>query len=89
VLQQREKYLASAIFSALVAGLGQIVKGEAKKGLKIMIWFYMGMPMLIMATFLLNPYLFLVTLAAFVVIYPAFWAYNIMDAYSKQIYNRR
>ena len=69
----------------MVAGLGQIIKGDAGKGLKLMLWFYMGFPMMIFGSLLLNAYLFLVCLAVFVVAYPVIWILNIMDAYSTQI----
>jgi hypothetical protein len=81
----RKKYPVPAIASAFVPGLGQIAKGEAGKGLKMMVWFFMGIPVILSGTFLLNPYIFLITFAAFVIIYPSFWALNIMDAYSKQV----
>lgn len=81
----RKKYLAPAIFSAAVAGLGQIMKGDNKKGLKIMLWFYMGFPVMIVGSFLLNPYIFLMVFAGAVVLYPLFWIMNIIDAYSAQV----
>jgi hypothetical protein len=86
---KRKKYRVPAILSALVAGLGQIIKGDAKKGLKIMLWFYLGFPILIIISLLLNAYLFLMVFAVFVLIYPLIWALNIFDAYSSQIYLRR
>jgi hypothetical protein len=81
---QRKKYLVPAILSAFVAGLGQLTKGEPKKGLKIMMWFYMGLPVILYGTLLLNSYVFLIIFAAFVIIYPLFWVLNIMDAYNTQ-----
>ena len=89
VESHKERYLWPAIASILVAGSGQILKGEGKRGLKIMIWFYMGLPIIIFGMFMLNPYLFLMAFAAMVVIYPAFWIYNIMDAYSSKAALRR
>lgn len=86
---KRKKHHVPAILSALVAGLGQIIKGDAKKGLKIMLWFYLGFPILIIISLLLNAYLFLMVFAVFVVVYPLFWALNIFDAYSSHIYVRR
>jgi len=75
--------------SALVAGLGQIMKGDAKKGLKIMVWFYLGFPILIYGALLLNAYVFLLIFAAFVVIYPVVWVMNIIDAYSAHMQIRK
>lgn len=85
----RKKYYVPAILSALVAGLGQIIKGDAKKGLKIMLWFYLGFPIIIYGALLLNAYLFLIIFAIFVVLYPLIWISNIMDAYSSQVYARQ
>lgn len=81
----RKRYVWPAFASIFIAGSGQVLKGEAKKGLKLMIWFYMGLPVLIFGMFLLNPYLFLMAFAAVVVIYPVFWALNVIDAYSSQV----
>jgi hypothetical protein len=86
---QRKKYIIPATLSALVAGFGQILKGEGRKGLKIMVWFYMGLPIIIFGTLLLNVYLFLAIFSVLVIIYPIFWAMNIFDAYSKQVGIRR
>jgi hypothetical protein len=85
---RRTKYPFPALMSALVAGLGQVTKGDARKGLKMMIWFYLGFPIIIYAALLFNAYLFLLVFAAFVVIYPVFWVTNIMDAYSTQVRRR-
>jgi hypothetical protein len=85
VAVQRKKYLAPAIFSALIVGLGQALKGDNKKGLKLMVWFYLGFPILIYGALLLNSYIFLIVLAIFVILYPIVWILNIMDAYSAHI----
>ena len=65
------------------------VKGDADKGLKIMLWLYLGFPMMIYGSLLLNAYFFLVVFAVFVVLYPLIWALNIFDAYSSQIHAKR
>ena len=67
-----------------MAGLGQVIKGDAVKGLKIMLWFYLGFPMIIFGSLLLNAYLFLACLAIFVIVYPVLLVFNIIDAYSAQ-----
>jgi hypothetical protein len=89
VAVKRKKYRLPAAASAAVAGLGQVIKGDAGKGLKIMLWFYLGFPMIIYGSLLLNAYLFLAVFAVFVVLYPVIWAFNIMDAYSTQVRARR
>jgi hypothetical protein len=89
VVVKRKKYFFPAAASAAVAGLGQVIKGEAGKGLKIMLWFYLGFPILIFGSLLLNAYLFLAVFAGFVVLYPVIWAFNIFDAYMMQPRARR
>ena len=89
VAMARKKYAAAAVFSFFIAGFGQIMKGDNKKGLKIMLWFYMGLPAIIVGTFLLNPYVFLMVLAVLVIFYPVFWIMNVIDAYSAQVGVRR
>jgi len=89
VVTRRKKYILPAVLSAFVAGLGQIIKGDAKKGLKMMLWFYLGLPMIIFGALILNAYLFLLVLAVSVVLYPLIWALNILDAYSANVYLRR
>jgi len=86
---QRKKYQGPALASAVIAGFGQVMKGDAKKGLKIMLWFYMGLPIFLYGSLLLNPYLFLLIFAVMVIFYPVFWVLNIMDAYSAQVSTRR
>jgi TM2 domain-containing membrane protein YozV len=85
----RKKYTAAAVLSFFIAGFGQVMKGDNKKGLKIMLWFYMGLPAIIVGTFLLNPYVFLMVMAVLVIFYPVFWIMNIIDAYSAQVGIRR
>jgi hypothetical protein len=89
VAGKRKKYYMPAAASAAVAGLGQVIKGDAGKGLKMMLWFYLGFPMIIFGSLLLNAYLFLAIFAVFVVLYPVIWAFNIFDAYSAQIQLKR
>jgi len=89
VTAKRKKYLVPAVASAAVAGLGQVFKGDAGKGLKIMLWLYLGFPMIIFGSLLLNAYIFLLVFAAFVILYPVIWVFNIIDAYSTQVHARR
>jgi len=72
-----------------VVGLGQVIKGQASKGLRIMLWFYLGFPIIIFGSLLLNAYLFLAVFAAFVVFYPVIWVFNIFDAYMMQPHAKR
>ena len=89
VAVKRKKYRFPAVASAAVAGLGQLIKGDGVKGLKIMLWFYLGFPIMIFGSLLLNAYLFLAIFAIFVVLYPVIWGLNILDAYSTQVRAKR
>jgi len=89
VAVKRKKYYVPAFASAAVAGLGQVIKGDARKGLKIMLWFYLGFPVMIIGSLLLNAYLFLAVFAVFAVLYPVVWAFNIFDAYTTQVRIKR
>ena len=77
---KRELHPFAAIFSLALVGFGQILKGESKRGLKWLLWFYLGIPCIIYASFMINAYLFIFVLAISVVIIPVFWTYNILDA---------
>ena len=72
-----------AIFSSLVIGLGQIIKGDSDKGLKWMLLFYFFLPAVIYVSLLINANLFIFIFALIVIVYPLFWLYNIYDAYTR------
>ena len=57
------KHWPEALASLFVVGLGQIVKGEGDKGLKMMLIFYLAMPASLYAALLISGYLFLLALA--------------------------
>ncbi len=77
---KRVKYWGPALASVLVVGLGQIVKKEGDKGLKMMLFFYLGIPTALYTSLLINGYLFLLVLAACLLFGFVLWAYNVMDA---------
>ncbi|MFC1560019.1 hypothetical protein ACFL4F_02815 [Candidatus Margulisiibacteriota bacterium] len=79
--KKMKKYIVPALASAFIAGFGQILKGDSKKGLKIMLWFYFGLPIAATISMTINTYLFLIVLAMVIIIYPVVWAYNIIDAF--------
>jgi len=68
-------------FSLLVVGLGQILKGEAEKGLKFMLLFYFALPLLLYFTLAISGALFLVIFGFTTIFAVIFWIYNIWDAY--------
>lgn len=73
----------AAVFSALVVGLGQIIKGEGKKGLALLLAIYFVLPAVVYLTLLVNGYLFLYVLGFSLISGIILWAYNIMDALLK------
>jgi len=76
----KKKYWIEALASFLVVGLGQILKGEGKKGLKLMLIFYFALPAAIYLSLLINAYLFLIILGFALISGIILWGYNIWDA---------
>jgi hypothetical protein len=81
---KRKKHWAAAISSLLVVGLGQIVKKQGDRGLKMMLYFYLGLPTMIYVSLLINGYLFLLVLALALLSGIILWVYNVLDALFKQ-----
>jgi asparagine N-glycosylation enzyme membrane subunit Stt3 len=80
----KSKHWPEAVASFFVVGLGQIVKGEGDKGLKMMLVFYLAMPASLYATLLINGYLFLLTMALVIISGIILWAYNVWDAFKHE-----
>ena len=78
-------YPISAIFSAIIIGLGQILKGDSRKGLVWILLFYLFFPAVIYTSFLISAYAFMAMLGAAVIVYPSFWLYNVLDALLKRV----
>jgi hypothetical protein len=76
------KHWPEALASLLIVGLGQIIKKESDKGLKMMLFFYLGLPTAIYAALLINGYLFLLVLALALMSGIILWTYNVWDALS-------
>lgn len=70
-----------ALASIFVVGLGQILKGEGEKGLKLILVFYFFLPAAVYVSLILNAYLFLIVLGLALMAGIVLWAYNIRDAY--------
>lgn len=68
------------IASFFVVGLGQIIKGEGEKGLKLMLAFYFVLPTAIYLTLMFNAYLFLSTLGIILFSGIILWGFNVWDA---------
>lgn len=78
--QMKRKHWVAALISFFIVGLGQIVKGEGKKGLLLLLTFYFFLPALIYFTLMINAYLFLFTLGLSIIFGIILWGYNIWDA---------
>ncbi len=79
-MRLKSEKLALGLFSALIVGAGQILKGETQKGLKFMLTFYFGLPLLLYLTLSFSGGLFLIVFGIAVIFLLLFWAYNIWDA---------
>ena len=78
------RYRSEAFASFLVVGLGQIIKGEGKKGLEFLLAFYFVLPVIIYASLLISAYLFLMVLG-FALLFEIFlWGYNVWEAYTHE-----
>lgn len=77
----KKRYRMEALASIFVVGLGQILKGEGEKGLKLILVFYFFLPAAVYVSLLLNAYLFLIVLGLALTAGIILWAYNIRDAY--------
>ncbi len=79
-MAKRVKHWWPALASLLVVGLGQIIKKEGDKGLKMMLACYLGIPTALYTALLINGYLFLLVLALCLVFGMIMWVYNVADA---------
>jgi len=64
----------------MVVGLGQIIKGEGKKGLLLLLFFYFVLPILVYLSLLINAYLFFFVFSFSLLCGIITWVYNIWDA---------
>ena len=69
-----------AILSIFIVGFGQIIKGESKKGLKLLLVFYFALPALAYVALLIYAQLFLIILSLVLLANIILWLYNIWDA---------
>jgi hypothetical protein len=77
----KKRYVWPAVASFLIVGLGQIIKGEGEKGLRLLLAFYFLLPSLVYLALMFNAYFFLTTLGFCLVGGIALWTYNLLDAY--------
>jgi hypothetical protein len=78
--QKVKRHYFEAVCSLFVTGLGQIVKGESKRGLKILLCFYFVLPGAAYAALIINGLLFLIILALAILTGITLWIYSVWDA---------
>jgi hypothetical protein len=76
-------HILQATCSALIVGLGQIIKGETEKGVAILLTFYFFLPAVVYFSLVINPYLFLSVLGFSTIFGIMLWIYSIGDAFLK------
>ncbi|MEE8638393.1 MAG: hypothetical protein V3T21_05045, partial [Candidatus Margulisiibacteriota bacterium] len=69
--------------SILVVGLGQIIKGESKKGVILLLTFYFFLPALAYLSLLINAVYFIYVLGLAIIFGIILWIYSIGDALLK------
>lgn len=79
------KYPWETLASILIVGLGQIIKGQGRKGLRYILFFYFTLPSAVYLSLLLNATLFFIVLGVAVIIGILLWGYNVWDAYSEEV----
>ncbi|PIS31356.1 hypothetical protein COT42_01290 [Candidatus Saganbacteria bacterium CG08_land_8_20_14_0_20_45_16] len=76
-------YYGSGLASLLVVGLGQIIKGDSRKGLSLLLLFYFVAPALIYLSLAFN-FPWLVYLFGFTIISAILmWLYSLADALAR------
>lgn len=79
-----KKHWGAALASFFIIGLGQIIKGEGEKGLKMLLTFYFAFPLLVYLSLLINAYLFLLALSLVLISATVLWLYNLWDAFAHE-----
>lgn len=74
-----------AILSLFIVGLGQIIKGDAEKGIKFILLFYFVLPAIVYFSLAISGAVFLVVFGVGLIFAILFWIYNILDAYSANL----
>ena len=80
----KKRYRTEALASFFVVGLGQILKGEGDKGLKLILIFYFIFPGLTYLSLSLNAHLFILVFSFSLIASLLIWLYNIWEAYNHE-----
>jgi TM2 domain-containing membrane protein YozV len=70
-----------ALASALIVGLGQILKGQTEKGFILLLTTYLAVPAILYLAFLRSGGSFLLLFGISVVALSVLWIYNVIDAF--------
>jgi hypothetical protein len=73
-------HFIEGICSVLIVGLGQIVKGQNKKGILLLLAFYFTLPAILYASLLFSGYLPLYALGFVLISGIILWIYSVADA---------
>jgi hypothetical protein len=74
----------AGLCSLLLIGSGQILKGEGKKGLKMLLFFYFFLPAMVYLSLFLSGAIGLTVLGVAVIAALVLWLYNIFDALTNE-----
>lgn len=76
-------HILEPLLSVFVVGLGQIVKGETKKGVILLLAFYFFLPALVYLSLFISAFYFIYALGSSVIFGIILWTYSIGDALLK------
>ncbi|MBU0629856.1 MAG: hypothetical protein KKC80_02925 [Candidatus Margulisbacteria bacterium] len=79
--------LIAALASFMVVGLGQVIRGEKRKGLKLMLAFYFVFPAAVYSALLVSGLLTLIVLGIGSIVGILLWVYSIIDAFTYEKIN--
>lgn len=72
-----------ALASIFIVGLGQIIKGQGNKGLKLLLLFYFILPICAYVALLINGQLFIFVAGITFLLSLITWLYSVVDAGKK------
>lgn len=80
----KRRHWPEAFFSFFIIGLGQVLKGDGEKGLKLILIAYFILPIVIYLSLAINGLLFLSVLGLSIIFLFLLWLYNIWDALTNE-----
>jgi len=79
----KKYHIFEALCSFFVVGLGQVVKGQGKKGLGWLLTFYFAFPAALYLSLIINGPFFMLVLPLTILSALALWLYSIIEALLK------